>query len=501
MGKLVGRRNQLLRSFGTSRPALLLVAGRSAGLVASFAIPVVLARTFDPGTFGTYKQLFLICTTLYGVGQIGAAESLYYFVPRRSDEAGRRVANALATLALMGAVCGAVLYLTRTPIAAWLSNPDVARHLPVVGVFLAFTLATAAFEIVMVSRNQHWSAAGTYAVSDLVRTVLFVVPALRIGTLRALLVGAAGFAALRFGAMLTYLWREFGTELKLDAALWRNQIAYALPFALAVGIDVVLASFHQWAVASSFDAATFAIYAVGCLQIPFVDVVYGSTANVMMVKMAELSGDEKRSALSLWHDTTARLALLIFPVAAFFVLNAHEVIAVLFTGRYLASVPIFRVWCLMILPSAFAVDAVLRAYGQTRLLLVLNVVRLAVIAGLIGWFMSTFGLIGAVLVSLVATSLAKAMAVVTIARLMHVGLADVLPWRRLGAAAVHAAVPVVPAWWATRASVSLLTALTFSAAVYGTTFAALWQLRLAWERAADRANVARGPSACAGEEA
>jgi hypothetical protein len=212
-----------------------------------------------------------------------------------------------------------------------------------------------------------------------------------------------------------------------------------------VAIDVIQANFHQWAVASNFDAATFAIYAVGCLQIPLVDVVCSSTANVMMVRMAEADGEHRGSALRLWHDTTARLALLIFPLAAFFLLNAHAVITFLFTTRYLASVQIFRVWCLMILPSVFAVDAVLRVYGQTRSLVVLNAVRLALIAGLIGWFMSTFGLIGAVLVTLIATSLVKAAAVLRIARLLHVGVADVLPWRRLAAAAVHAGIAVVPA--------------------------------------------------------
>ena len=231
--------NQLFRKDRTLRPALLLVAGRSAGFVASFAIPIVLARTFDPAAFGTYKQLFLIYTTLYGLAQIGAAESLYYFVPRGSGEAGCRVGNALATLALMGALCFGLLYLTRTSIAAWLTNAQIAGYLPLIGVFLAFTLMTAGFEIVMVSRNEHLKAAGTYAASDVARTALFVLPALVFGTLRAVLVGAAAYAALRLGAMLTYLWREFGNELKVNAVLWRDQLAYALPFALAVGIDVV----------------------------------------------------------------------------------------------------------------------------------------------------------------------------------------------------------------------------------------------------------------------
>src|SRR5262245_47055942 len=159
----------------------------------------------------------------------------------------------------------------------------------------------------------------------------------------------------------------------------------------------------------------------------------------MMVRMAEAANDGHVAAVKLWHDTTARLASLIFPLAAFFLLTAQGVIVFLFTTRYLASVPIFMVWCLMILPSALAVDGVRPVYAPTRFLLGRNAVRLALIAGLIGWFLSTLGLIGAVLVTLVTTTLVKLIAIVRIAQLLEVGVADVLPWRRLAGSAVHAA--------------------------------------------------------------
>src|SRR6266511_4203166 len=164
------RIDDLLRKDGVSRPALLLVAGRTVGFVAAFAIPVVLARIFDRAAFGTYKQLFLVYATLFGVAQLGAAESLYYFVPRKPAEAGRRVANALVTLTLMGVACCAFIYLSRAAIAAWLSNTEVESYLPLIGVFLAFTLVSAALEIVMVSRHEHTLAAFIYAGSDVVRT-------------------------------------------------------------------------------------------------------------------------------------------------------------------------------------------------------------------------------------------------------------------------------------------------------------------------------------------
>ena len=97
----------------TSRPALLLVVGRSIGLAASFAIGIVLARLFEPAVFGTYKQFFLVYATLYGVLQLGMAESLYYFVPRQSEHTGRYVANAMAMLAAAGLLGTAGLYVAR----------------------------------------------------------------------------------------------------------------------------------------------------------------------------------------------------------------------------------------------------------------------------------------------------------------------------------------------------------------------------------------------------
>src|SRR5687767_14885262 len=166
-----------------SRPALLPVVGRSVGLAASFAIGIVLARLFDPAVFGTYKQFFLVYATLYGVLQLGMAESLYYFVPRGSAHTGRYVANAMAMLAAVGAFTTAVLYLGRSTIGEWLT-PELAGYMLPLGLFLTFTLMSTVLEIVMVSRRHHLAAAITYAISDVVRTLLFVIPALAFTTLR-----------------------------------------------------------------------------------------------------------------------------------------------------------------------------------------------------------------------------------------------------------------------------------------------------------------------------
>jgi O-antigen/teichoic acid export membrane protein len=461
-----------------SSPTFVLVAGRTIGLVLAFAIPVVLARIFDRAEFGTYKQLFLIYGTLYGLAQVGMAESLYFFVPGQGSRAGRHVANALLTLALAALAVVSLLYLARGAIADGLTNPDLAAYLPLVGAFLGFTLVSAAFEIVMVSRKEHLPAAFVYAGSDLLRTAMIVGPAIALWGLRGVLIGAATFAAIRMTVMLGYLFREFGRDLRLDLTLWRSQLVYAVPFALAVGVEVIQANLHQYLVASRFDAATFAIYAVGCLQIPLVDLICTSTANVMMVRMAEEAGQgHKRDALALWHNTTCRLAFIIFPLAAFLLVAGRGIIVTLFTADYLASVPIFRIWCLMILPATFTVDAVLRVHARTRFLLVMNLVRLSVIVLLIGPFVSAFGLAGAVLITLAATMIVRAAGIIKIARVMNVGLAEVQPWRRLAGIALQSAVAAVPAFWVSQiAPWPPFVVVAATAAVYAAAYGGLWYM-------------------------
>src|SRR5258706_8533215 len=118
------------RNSSVLKPALLLMFGRTLAFTATFFIPVVLARIFDPAHFGTYKQLFLVQSTVFLIAQIGMATSLYYFLPLAPRDAGRYVANSLVFLAGAGMVgCAAILF-GAPQLGRWLSNAELARYVP-----------------------------------------------------------------------------------------------------------------------------------------------------------------------------------------------------------------------------------------------------------------------------------------------------------------------------------------------------------------------------------
>ena len=119
------------------------------------------------------------------------------------------------------------------------------------------------------------NAALTYAISDVTRTAFFVVPALLFVSLYAVLVGAVLFAAVRLVMMLIVMRRTFGA-LTPDLPLWRDQLRYSLPFALAVSVDVILVTYHQYVVGGrSTERRSRSLTA--CMAVPLLDLIMTST--------------------------------------------------------------------------------------------------------------------------------------------------------------------------------------------------------------------------------
>jgi O-antigen/teichoic acid export membrane protein len=463
------------------RSALPLMSGRTLAFAATFFVPVILTRVFDQAQFGTYKQLFLVYSTIYFIAQLGMASSLYFFLPAASLAAGRYVSNSILFLGAAGLTSLGILWAAAPRLAHWLSNGDLLHYLPWIGVYLFLMLLSAALEIVLICRRQYLWASISYAASDLARAGAFILPVLLFRQLQWLLYGAVLVAFFRLIITLYYFRREFRSAFKPDRVLFKSQMAYALPFAAAVAVEIVQASLPQYAVSHLYDPATFAIFAVGCLQIPLVDFAASPTSDVMMVKMQErLAERQKPAVVAIWHDATWKLALLFFPLVAFCVVAARQIIILLFTEKYAASIPIFVAWSSIILVSVLQVDGVMRVFAQTRFLLALNVMRLAIIAGLLKWSLAEFGLLGPVLVIALATLAFKSAALIRMRGLLEVSTARLLPWGSLaallGAATASGAVAWVVKTQLHVAAVPLLFAMGLA---YAITYVSLvWNFQL-----------------------
>jgi O-antigen/teichoic acid export membrane protein len=396
---------------------------------------------------------------LYNIGQMGMAESLFYFLPTAPERAGRYIVNSLIILGGIGVVCAVGLGFASEYIARWLSNAGLEGYVPLAGLHLLFMLSGCVLEIILISRRRYQAATASYVISDLLRAAFLLAPVLLFHSLQAVLIGGGIFALLRTLVVMFYVRHDFKSGLRPDWKLLKEQLAYTLPFSLSVLVGVATTNYHQVAVSSFFDAATFAVYSIGCLQIPLIDFMATPASNVMMVRMAEEIRDGRNSELLwIWYDTTRKLALVFFAMVGLLIVTARPLIEFLFTSRYAASIPIFMVWSLSILFAAFQTDGVMRVFAQTRYLVVINIARLIAIVAVMGWFLRTFNLVGAVLVTLMGMFVAKGMALIRMRTLMNVSFTELLPWKNLAAILMAAMIAALP--------VSLLNARIHLAPIY-----------------------------------
>lgn len=428
------------------RPVMILMSGRVLGFIAAFAIPIVLARVFDQHDFGTYKQLFLIHATLFGFAQLGMAESLYYFLPIESRNSGAYIFNALLVMGGAGLLCALLLTWQRDAVSVLLNNADLTHYIPYIGLYLLLILLGLVLEIVLTSKRQHVGASFSYAGSDLVRALFMVVPVLWIADLNWLMTGAVAFALIKVVVTMLYLMRSTDVELRTNRQQLSRHLAYALPFGFAGIIEVMQLNFHLYAVSYSFDAVTFAIYSVGCLQVPLIDILTSTTSSVMMVNMRQKVLEQDYAAvLAIWLDSVRKISLLLLPLVTLLVIVAPVLIVLLFGEAYRGSVPVFIVWTASTVLTCLLTDSVLRVFAQNRYLIIQNVIRLAIVVLLIQFFLDRLGLIGAVLVTTLASAVIKVMALQRARMLMKVSWSALLPWWSLLKTILICGVAALPA--------------------------------------------------------
>jgi O-antigen/teichoic acid export membrane protein len=419
-----------------------LVLARLLGAGLTFCIPFVLARVLGKEEYGTYFQLFLIATTLYYVLPFGVVQSLYYFVPR-ADEKRPWLGQTLLYMSGAGLVAGTLVWTLLGPVARQFNNPALLEFRAPLAAYTALLLGAFPLEISLTSQGRTKHSALVYAVSELVRMAAMVLPCLLGFGLHGMMLAVAGFALVRFVAAWVVVPR--GTGPLLRPGLWREQLVYAAPFGIAMALAIPQQNAHLYMVAGAVAPALYAVYRVGCSQLPLVDLLYTPTSEVLMVRLGEL---EKQGRLEegvvAFREAAGKLAFAFLPFAAFLFAAAPEFIGTFYTAEYLAAVPIFRVSVLGVVLAILPMDGVLRARGHTRSILSSYLLKAVVTVPLVWVGVKQFGLMGAVVSWAVAEVVGKLALLVRVPAALStpehaLRIRDVIPWRELSKASLAAA--------------------------------------------------------------
>ncbi len=420
-----------------------LVFARLVATAITFSIPLVLARQLSLTDYGTYKQLFLLAMTLQAVLPFGMAQSLYFFIPRADDRKPYLVQSHL--FLLLGGIVGAILLLFFSePLSRAFSNPGIQDYRLLVAPYVICTIASYPLEISLTAQGKTRAAAICYIASDSLRAIVLIAPILLGWGLRGSLIGIAALSAVR----LAFVWALITFSVRgkwWDTRAFLRQLSYAAPFGAAMVLNQPQQAAHQYAVSSVVAPTLFAIYAVGCFQIPLVDLLYQPTSEILMVRIAELERAERlQECVWAFREAASKLAYLFFPLGALLWVTAPEFIGALFGPRFLPAVPIFRISLLGVILPTLPMDGVLRARNETRYLFWSYFLKALVTVPLVYFTVKHWGMIGGIAGWAIAELFGKLTLFLRIPRALsagatRLGFADVVPGASLAKAAVASA--------------------------------------------------------------
>ena len=430
--------------------AFWLVTAKVLGFAFTFAVPLLLVRVLSLIDFGVYKQAFLVVATAQAILPLGVGLSAFYFLARERERQPAVVLNILLYHLLAGAVAALALDMWPGALARLLGDTTLVPYARVIALIILLWVPASFLETVATAHQEVRLSTIFIVAAQLTRGLVMIAATVWFGTIEALLYAAVLQGCIQLAILAWYLRSRFGRFWRhFDWALMRTQMAYAMPFGLAGLIYTLHTDLHQYVVANAFGTAAFAIYAVGCFQLPVTALLRDSVGSVMVPRVTRLQQSDDRSEITrLIVRVMRKLSFIYLPLYAFLVVMGPVFIEALFTNRFAASWPIFLV-NLTLLPLAILVnDPVLRAYPEHRhFLLKLRMATLGMLIMVLPAGVVRFGMVGAITAVVGTVVLERAIITWRVARILGVQYEDLRPLLDVGRIAVAAAAAAFATAW------------------------------------------------------
>lgn len=410
---------------------------------------MLLTRLIAKSELGGYQQLSLVFAVLSPLLLAGIPAALQYFVPRSGtrEEQQRWVLDAFLVLTVLGAGFSLLLIGLREPLASLMNNPDLAGALALYSPFVFFSFIAAVATPALVSVRRATLSAAVSALGAVFLVAGVAAAALLHPHAEALAVGASAGSAGRCLVSVAAVLISIG--IRWDSAhflrRWRRLCAFGVPLALT-GIAGQLAfMFDRLVVAASFSPATYAIYAVGSVELPIAALIQQSANSVLIPAIAarHATGDYVGIA-TLWREGIRKTSLVMMPLFAFFFVMADDVVHVLFGGGFQESVVIFQIYLFLVPLRVATYGLIPQAVGRPSINLYASIVHLASNVVLALALLGPLGLVGPAVATPIATAVVVGYYMVRIPPLLAMSLSDLLQWRLLFANLVLALASALP---------------------------------------------------------
>lgn len=396
---------------------------------------ILLARSMGPETYGSFQRVWLF-SGIFLFFLFGIPESIYYLLPRipKQNTGALITGSAFATF-LLSLLLVVVLRVVAPFLGRYFGDPSLPDNLSIFSTYGALLVLTGFVDPVYIAFGRARYLFYINVFHGFFLLALAGFQYLRHSPLSVIFLQLAIFGILRLIACILYLGMvpvPRGSWFRIEPALLKRQLLYALPIGITAGMEVLSRWLDKMVVSVFFDRATLAVYAVGALEIPVVGIFLSSITTVVLPILNRLDHEgDVRGFTELWRNVIRRTASVIWPIFLWLILLAKPLITTVFTDEYARAVPPFRVYLLM-LPLRVAIfSAVVYSLGRPSMVLLAAALTLAVNFVLSVILALSVGYVGPAVATTLSTYFHVGFLAWIIARTLETKLIDLIPVRGL----------------------------------------------------------------------
>lgn len=468
-------------SLGTlKRRTLVIGAANAFDFAMHFLLPVVLVRFLAPEVFGQYRLLWLAIVTVAMLVPMNMSQVLNFFLPR-ADAAGKRLHVHMTVLYLAcGGLLGGLIISPWNPLL-----PSNMRFLAEYGVMVPALVALFAATVLLdvlptIEERIRWQAGVTITLT-LLRTLTLGAAAWLTGDLRAVIWVMLALALLKFVLLLVYVGKSHGLAGPwFERRAFVAQVRHAVPLGLSSVVQGLRGQADQWIAASLFALGHFAAFSIAAVLGPMATLFRNSINPVFLPSMSRLQATGNMAGMvDLNSRANAMVATMVYPLLAFAMVFAEEIITLIYTGAYVQAAPVMRVYAFSLMIYVIELSSIMLLMREGVFSLRLNLALLAFSVA-VSWIGGReFGLAGAALGSTLVLYADRFRTLRRIASTTGIPLRHLQDWRTLGWLVLISALAATLAWTGVGrffAASSVPLRLFAGGAIMATAYGALWSL-------------------------
>ncbi len=376
--------------------SLYLMSSKLLGYGVRLILPYFLVRLLTVADFGAYRQFFLLEVYIASLFQLGLNQALFYFIPRDLRNAGAYLLNSVLMNIVVFTAAFAAIAAFMTPLSVWLNMAILKDAFWLLAVYTVLLMLVSACDCYLTARQMVKASAAFEIAGQIAVSAATIVAAYATRRLDAVLFGLVAARVFHLLAMLVFIHFKL-RGFKADRFFFgiAEQIRYGVVLGVAGMLWTMLMRMHEFFVSRYYGTETYALYSVGCTEIPIIQIFTQSLAVVVLGQFAMLDQQKDWEGVrALWKRVLTSTYAVTIPATLILVLVAKPLIIFMFTDGYTAAVPIFQVNTLLKLHFIFNASLVLRAMNRNDVSIWVNVATLAVAPLLLYAGMKLGGLVG-----------------------------------------------------------------------------------------------------------